>query len=57
MNDISKLNHFFFKNNRIRANEQKKADIKTDEVKEGALPTYLLDRENVNRTKVKLDFF
>eukprot|EP00828_Plagiopyla_frontata_P041223 TRINITY_DN5801_c0_g1_i1.p1 TRINITY_DN5801_c0_g1~~TRINITY_DN5801_c0_g1_i1.p1 ORF type:complete len:260 (-),score=46.49 TRINITY_DN5801_c0_g1_i1:68-847(-) len=36
----------------IRANEQKKVEVKSDEIKEGALPTYLLDRENVNKTKI-----
>jgi hypothetical protein len=29
----------------IKAHEEKKADVKTQETKEGALPAYLLDRE------------
>lgn len=36
----------------IKAHEKKKTDITVQEKKEGALPTYLLDRENVNRTKI-----
>ena len=30
--------------------------MKPEEVKEGAIPSYLMDRENVNRTKV-IQFF
>ena len=29
----------------IKAHEEKKIDVKAADVKEGALPTYLLDRE------------
>lgn len=29
----------------IKAHEEKKIDVKKDDVKEGAIPTYLLDRE------------
>ena len=36
----------------IKAHEEKNVEVKGDEVKEGALPAYLLDRENVNRTKI-----
>jgi ribosome biogenesis protein NSA2 len=36
----------------IKANEEKNIDIKVDEKKDGAIPAYLLDRENVNRSKV-----
>ena len=38
--------------NRIKAHEEKSAEIKVQDVKEGALPTYLLDREQNTRTKV-----
>ena len=37
---------------RIKAHEEKNIEVKADDVKEGALPAYLLDRENVNRTKI-----
>ncbi len=36
----------------IKAHEEKNVEVKADQVKEGAIPAYLLDRENVNRTKV-----
>jgi ribosome biogenesis protein NSA2 len=35
----------------IKAHEQKNVEIKVDK-KEGAMPAYLLDRENINRSKV-----
>ena len=36
----------------IKANEEKSIDVKVDKPDEGAVPAYLLDRENVNQTKV-----
>jgi len=36
----------------IKAHEEKDAEVKAEEVKEGAVPAYLLDRENVSNTKV-----
>jgi ribosome biogenesis protein NSA2 len=36
----------------IKAHEQKSIEVKVDEKKEGAVPAYLLDRENINRSKV-----
>ncbi len=38
----------------IKAHEQKNIEVKVDEKKEGAVPAYLLDRENINRSKVYL---
>ena len=38
----------------LRAHEEKMIDVKVDKPEEGAVPTYLLDRENVNQTKVIL---
>ena len=38
----------------INAHQEKMVDVKVDKPKEGALPAYLLDRENVNRSKVPL---
>ena len=35
----------------IKAHEQKSIEVKVDK-KEGAMPAYLLDRENINRSKV-----
>lgn len=32
----------------IKAHEEKSVDIKVDEPEDGAIPTYLMDRENVN---------
>ena len=39
----------------IKAHEQKNVEIKVDK-KEGAMPAYLLDRENINRSNNKLIF-
>jgi ribosome biogenesis protein NSA2 len=36
----------------IKAHEEKDAEVKAEEVKEGALPAYLLDREKTTDTKV-----
>jgi len=36
----------------IKANEEKAIEIKLDEPEEGAVPAYLMDRENVNQTKI-----
>jgi len=36
----------------IKANEEKMIDVKVDRPEEGAVPTYLLDRENMNQTKI-----
>lgn len=36
----------------IKANEEKAVEVKVDKPDEGAVPAYLLDRENVNQTKV-----
>jgi len=36
----------------IKANEEKKVEVKVDRPDEGAVPAYLLDRENVNQTKI-----
>lgn len=36
----------------IKTHENKNVDIKSDEVKEGAVPAYLMDRENVSSGKV-----
>jgi len=36
----------------IKANEEKSIDVKVDKPEEGAVPAYLLDRENVNQTKI-----
>lgn len=36
----------------IKANEEKSIDVKVDKPDEGAVPAYLLDRENVNQTKI-----
>lgn len=36
----------------IKAHEQKSVEVKVDK-KEGAVPAYLLDREDINRSKVK----
>jgi ribosome biogenesis protein NSA2 len=36
----------------IKANEEKSIDVKVDKPKDGAVPAYLLDRENVNQTKI-----
>jgi hypothetical protein len=38
----------------IKAHEQKNIEVKVDEKKEGAVPAYLLDRENINRSKVNI---
>jgi hypothetical protein len=38
----------------IKAYEQKNIEVKVDEKKEGAVPAYLLDRENINRSKVNI---
>jgi hypothetical protein len=40
----------------IKAHEQKSIEVKVDEKKEGAVPAYLLDRENINRSKVNITF-
>lgn len=40
----------------IKAHEQKNVEVKVDK-KEGAMPAYLLDRENINRSKVKFQKF
>jgi ribosome biogenesis protein NSA2 len=36
----------------IKAHEEKDVTVKNDEVKEGAVPAYLMDRENTSNTKV-----
>jgi len=36
----------------IKAHEEKAVDVKVDDVKNGAKPAYLLDREEVNRSKI-----
>jgi len=36
----------------IKANEEKAVEVKVDQPDEGAVPAYLLDRENVNQTKI-----
>lgn len=36
----------------IKMHEEKDAEVKVDKVKEGAIPTYLLDREETNRSKI-----
>lgn len=36
----------------IKANEEKKVDVQQEEVKDGAVPAYLLDREQTNSSKV-----
>mmetsp|Transcript_16127 Transcript_16127/g.13673 ORF Transcript_16127/g.13673 Transcript_16127/m.13673 type:complete len:133 (+) Transcript_16127:41-439(+) len=36
----------------IKAHEEKSVDVKVDQPDEGAIPTYLMDRENVNQTKI-----
>lgn len=36
----------------IKAHEQKNAKVSVDKKEEGSLPTYLLDRDNVNESKV-----
>eukprot|EP01017_Pseudomicrothorax_dubius_P005372 TRINITY_DN11342_c0_g3_i2.p1 TRINITY_DN11342_c0_g3~~TRINITY_DN11342_c0_g3_i2.p1 ORF type:complete len:260 (-),score=95.09 TRINITY_DN11342_c0_g3_i2:135-914(-) len=36
----------------LKAHEEKNVEVAQPEVKEGAVPAYLLDREEVNRTKV-----
>eukprot|EP00331_Platyophrya_macrostoma_P009946 CAMPEP_0176425832 /NCGR_PEP_ID=MMETSP0127-20121128/11604_1 /TAXON_ID=938130 /ORGANISM="Platyophrya macrostoma, Strain WH" /LENGTH=259 /DNA_ID=CAMNT_0017807029 /DNA_START=55 /DNA_END=834 /DNA_ORIENTATION=+ len=36
----------------IHAHQEKMIDVKVDKPEEGALPAYLLDRENVNRSKI-----
>lgn len=36
----------------IKMHEEKDAEVKVDKVKEGAVPTYLLDREETNRSKI-----
>lgn len=36
----------------IKANEEKSIEIKLDEPDKGAVPAYLMDRENVNQTKI-----
>ncbi|KAL4493419.1 hypothetical protein ABPG72_007427 [Tetrahymena utriculariae] len=36
----------------IKAHEEKDVEVKTDQVKEGAVPTYLLDREKTDNSKV-----
>merc|ERR1711981_93118 len=36
----------------IKAHEEKAVDVKVDDVKKGAKPAYLLDREEVNRSKI-----
>ena len=35
----------------IKAHEQKAVEVKVDK-KDGAMPAYLMDRENINRSKV-----
>ena len=40
----------------IKAHEQKSIEVKVDEKKEGAVPAYLLDRENINRSKVNITY-
>ena len=39
-------------NKLIKAHEEKEVEVKADEVKDGAVPTYLLDREQTNNSKV-----
>ena len=36
----------------IKQHEEKDVDVKTDEVKEGALPTFLMDREQAKSSKI-----
>ena len=36
----------------IKAHEEKNIEVKQDQVKDGAIPAYLLDRENIQRSKV-----
>lgn len=36
----------------IKAHEEKDVEVKMDQVKEGAVPTYLLDREKTDNSKV-----
>jgi len=36
----------------VKAHEEKMIDVKVDQPQEGAVPAYLLDRENVNQTKI-----
>jgi ribosome biogenesis protein NSA2 len=36
----------------VRAHEEKMVDVKVDKPQDGAVPAYLLDRENVNQTKI-----
>ena len=36
----------------IQAHEEKDTKVKADEVKEGAVPAYLLDRERTNDSKI-----
>lgn len=36
----------------IQAHEEKDTKVKAEEVKEGAVPTYLLDREKTNNSKI-----
>lgn len=36
----------------LRSHEEKQVEVKADEIKDGAVPTYLLDREQTNNSKV-----
>jgi len=36
----------------LKAHEEKDTTVKADEVKEGALPPYLLDREKQSNSKI-----
>jgi len=36
----------------IKAHEEKDVEVKNADVKEGAVPTYLLDRDTVSNTKI-----
>jgi len=36
----------------IKSHEEKMVDVKVDKPEDGAVPAYLLDRENVNQTKI-----
>ena len=36
----------------IKTHENKNVDIKNDEVKEGAVPAYLMNRDNISSGKV-----
>lgn len=36
----------------MMAHEEKQVDVNAEEIKDGAVPTYLLDRERTNSSKV-----